>query len=170
MGIADQMMNQDQGQPSDQGGQEAPGQEGGSKEDALDLQIAVLLGTRLLEDGGFDVIARAEQHSSDAGQVIGQFLMQLAQQMMESLPDGVTLSPTILLAKGGWLEQMSDYIQSHGHVPKKIMDKAEIYVASTSQQMAQNQQQQQSQPQQGDPSQGQQPQGAPAPAMPQGAM
>lgn len=143
MGIEQQMMQPqqppNQGQPpadtpepgdtSDQGGD-------GANTDELDLKIAVMLGERLLEEGGFDVIEKA-LGSSDPGQVIGQFLMQMGQQMMESMPDGITLSPKILLAKGGWVEQISDYIQEKGVAKKAIMDKAEIYVASTSQKMAQ---------------------------------
>jgi hypothetical protein len=105
-------------------------------EEELDLQIAVLFGRRLLEDGGFRVIEKAAASSRDPGQVIGQFLMQMGQQMMESLPEDVQLSPTILLAEGGWVEQMSDYIQENLGIKREIMDRAEIYVASTAQQMA----------------------------------
>ena len=39
-------------------------------------------------------------------------------------------------------KQISDYLQEQYEVPKKVMDAAEIYVASTAQQMAQNKQQQ----------------------------
>lgn len=120
---------------------EAPSQEEGGDEE-LDLQISVLLAKHLLEDGGFDVIEKAVDSSSDPGQVVGQFLMQLGTQMHENLPEGVTLSPTIMLARGGWLEQVSDFIQQELGVKKEIMDKAEIYVASTAQQMAQGAQQQ----------------------------
>ncbi len=107
-----------------------------------DLKIAVLMGERLLEEGGFDVIEKASASSKDPGQVIGQFLMQMGQQLMENMPEGVTLSPEIMLAPGGWVEQMSDFIQSEVGVKKDVMDKAEIYVASTAQQMAQGKQQQ----------------------------
>lgn len=115
--------------------EEAP-QEGGSDEE-MDLEIGVLIAKHLLEDGGFDVIEQAVASSSDPGQVVGQFLMQLGTQMFENMPEGVDLSPAIMLAKGGWLEQVSDFIQEELGVKKEVMDKAEIYVASTAQQMAQ---------------------------------
>jgi hypothetical protein len=109
-----------------------------AKDDSnIDLEIAVLLGQRLLDDGGFDVIEKAVGESSDAAQVVGQFIMQMGTQLMESMPEGTELSPEILLAPGGWVEQMSDYIQEEGVADKTVMDKAEIYVASTAQQMAQ---------------------------------
>lgn len=112
--------------------------------DEIDLRIGVLMGQRLLEDGGFNVIEKALEQSKDPSQVIGQFLMQLGQQLMESMPEDVKLSPAILLARGGWLEQMSDYIKEQTGASEAIMDKAEIYVASTAQKMAaaRNQQQQ----------------------------
>ena len=106
-------------------------------EEEKDLKIAVLLGERLLRAGGFDVIQKAMQSSSDPSQVIGQFLMQLAQQMFEKMPHNIQLSPRILLTKDGWVEQISDFIQEKLGVPKKVMDKAEIYVASTASQMGQ---------------------------------
>lgn len=115
----------------------APEQEEGRDEADLDLQIAVLLGMRLLDDGGFEVIDRAVDESSDPSQVIGQFLMQMGQQMYESMPDDMRFSPEIMLAEGGWLEQISDYIQAELGVDSAIMDKAEIYVAHQATQMAQ---------------------------------
>jgi hypothetical protein len=120
---------------------EAPAEGGGGGEED-DLEIAVLTAKHLLEDGGFDVIDKAVASSSDPGQVIGQFLMQLGTQMFENMPEGVTLSPAIMLAHGGWLEQISDFIQEQLGVKREIMDKAEIYVASTAQQSAQASQQQ----------------------------
>jgi hypothetical protein len=68
--------------------------------------------------------------------VIGQFLLQMITQMVESMPDGIKLSPSILLAKNGWVEQISDYIQETIGTPKDIMDKAEIYIATIAQQKA----------------------------------
>jgi hypothetical protein len=121
---------------------QAPEQTQGSPDEELDLKIAVMMGERLLEDGGFDVIDRAVASSKDPGQVIGQFIMQMGQQLFEGMPDDMKLSPSIMLADGGWVEQISDYIQKQAGVKKEIMDKAEIYVASTAQQMAQGKQQQ----------------------------
>jgi hypothetical protein len=106
-------------------------------EDEMDLEIGVLLGKRMLEDGGFDIVEKAVATSRDPSQVIGQFLMQMGQEMMENMPEDVKLTPAILLSPGGWLEQISDFIQTELDVKKDVMDKAEVYVASTASQMAQ---------------------------------
>lgn len=104
----------------------------------LDMKIAVLMGMRLLDDGGFEVIDRAVESSKDPGQVIGQFLLQMGQQLYEKMPEDLKFSPDIMLAEGGWVEQISDYIQAELGVAPEVMNKAEIYVAHAATQMAQN--------------------------------
>lgn len=132
-----------------------------SKQEEQDLKIAVLLAKGLIDKGGFDVIKQALESSKDPSQVIGQFLMQMAAQLDEKMPPEMKLSPTIYFAVGGWVEQISDYLQEEYKVDKKIMDRAEIYIATAAQKMAQGAAQQ---PPAGAPS----PAAAP-PAMPQGA-
>lgn len=103
-----------------------------------DLEIAVALAENLIDEGGYQVIQQAEQ-SSDPATVIGQFLMQLGSQLGESLP--FPISPRIMLAEGGWVEQVSDYLQEEYDIPKQVMDRAEIFIGSNAQAMAQQQQQ-----------------------------
>lgn len=117
--------------------QKKPAKNSPKTEDEMDLEIGVLLGKRMLEDGGFSIVEKAVESSRDPSQVIGQFLMQMGQEMMENMPDDAKLTPAILLSPGGWLEQISDFIQTELDVKKEIMDKAEVYVASTASQMAQ---------------------------------
>jgi len=109
-----------------------------------ELDIMVKLAQNMIDEGGIDVIEQA-RGSSDPGQVIGQFLMQLGSQLGEQLP--FDISPRIMLARGGWLEEISDYLQDEYDIPKKDMDRAEIFVASSAQGMAQGQQAQQAAPQ-----------------------
>jgi hypothetical protein len=104
-----------------------------------ELDIMVKLAENMIDEGGINVIETAKG-SKDPGQVIGQFLMQLGSQLGEQLP--FEISPRIMLARGGWLEQISDYLQDAYDIPKKDMDRAEIFVASSAQGMAQGQQQQ----------------------------
>ena len=128
----------------------APEMEEGGEQEAIpltddeeqDLKIGVMLAQNLLDKGGADTLLKAIDGSKDPGTLAGQFLLQMGQQMMENMPEDAQLSPKILLTEGGWLEQISDYLQEQYEVPKKVMDAAEIYVASTAQQMAQNKQQQ----------------------------
>ena len=109
-----------------------------------ELEIMVLLAENLIDEGGIEALDMAKG-SKDPGQVIGQFLMQLGSQLGEQLP--FEISPRIMLARGGWLEQVSDYLQDEYGFSKKDMDRAEIFVASSAQGMAQGQQAQQASPQ-----------------------
>lgn len=138
-------------------------------EEEEDLSIAVGLAENAIDDGGIDVIRDAIESSNDPGQVIGQFLMQLGSQIVENMPEGMELSKKVFLAEGGWVEQISDFLQEEYKIKKDVMDRAEIYIASSSQQMAQGAQQQGTS---AVPGQAQPPMPGPAPAQPspQGGM
>lgn len=110
-----------------------------SKSEAQDLSIMTNLAKNMIDDGGIDVIKSAEQ-SRDPGQVIGQFLVQLGEQLAEKLSGMVDISPRIMLTPGGWVEQISDYLQDEYGIPKNVMDRAELYVGGMAQQMATSQQ------------------------------
>lgn len=124
MAIKDQLEEQD----------DQPQEDTLSKEEKTDLRILLTLTKNLIDDEGHKIIESAEQ-SKDPSVVIGQFLMQLASQTLDQVP--FEASPRILLAKDGWVEQISDYLQDEYNVPKKVMDRAEIFIASSAQQMAQ---------------------------------
>lgn len=115
-----------------------------SDEEEDQLEIMVLLAENLIDEGGIEALDQAKG-SKDPGQVIGQFLMQLGSQLGEQLP--FEISPRIMLARGGWLEQVSDYLQDEYGFSKKDMDRAEIFVGSSAQGMAQGQAAQQAAPQ-----------------------
>lgn len=126
-----------------------------------DLRIMINLGKNLIDDGGYEVVEAAEK-SSDPGQVIGQFLMQMVSQIAENLPEEGKPSPRIFLCEGGWVEEMSDYLQDEYDVPEDIMDRAEIYIGTAAQAIAQGQQAPGGPAAPADPAAA-----APAPAMPQ---
>lgn len=109
------------------------------KEEEDELRVMVNLAMNMIDEGGADIIDQAME-SKDPGTIIGQFMMQLGSQLGEQLP--FEISPRIMLAEGGWVEQISDYLQEQYDVPKKVMDRAEIFVGSSAQNMAQQQQQQ----------------------------
>jgi hypothetical protein len=112
-----------------------------TQEDEDDLETAVLLGKRLIDQGGQEILDAA-QNSKDPGQVIGQFLLQLGSQLAEEMPEGLTLNPKVMLASGGWLEQISDFLHEEYDVGLDVMDRAEIYVGQAAQGMAQQAQSQ----------------------------
>lgn len=135
---------------------QAPQEQGLTDEQEADLSIAVNLAKDLIDQGGFDVIEQALA-TKDPGQIIGQFLMQMVSQMGEQLPQDVTLDPSIFFAVGGWIEQISDYLQEEYDVPKEVMDRAEIYIGTAAQEMSKGQAAQPAAPQ-------------PEAPLPQGAM
>lgn len=111
-----------------------PEQEQGRLTDSeeKDLSIAVNLAKNLIDDAGAEFLETSKT-SKDQGEVIGQFLFQMATQLKEKLSGMVELSPRIFMAEGGWIEQVSDYLQEEYGVPKDIMDRAEIYIGGTAQ-------------------------------------
>lgn len=131
------------------------------------LEMAVLLAKQLIAQGGSEVLDAAKT-SKDPGQVIGQFLVQLGSQMGEQLPPEVSIDPVIMLCEGGWVEQISDFLQEEYDVSREDADRAEIYVATTAEQIAKGQQAQQAG---ATPAQeGGMPPAGGQPAMPQGAV
>ena len=106
-----------------------------SSEEEEELKVMVNLAETMIDEGGFKVIEQALS-SKDPGTIIGQFLMQLGSQLGEKLP--FEISPRIMLAEGGWVEEISDYLQDEYDVPQKVMDRAEIFVGSSAQAMAQS--------------------------------
>ena len=111
-------------------------------EEEQDLSIMVDMAEEMIDDGGYEVVTQAIEQSKDPGQVIGQFMMQLASQLGEELRNqGIDINPKIMFAVGGWVEEISDYLQDEYDVPRDVMDRAEIYIGTSAQQMAQQQQQ-----------------------------
>lgn len=111
-------------------------------EEEQDLRIAVTIAEDLIDQGGYDVIEQALK-TKDPGTIIGQFIMQMVSQMAESMPEDVTLSPRIFFAYGGFIEQVSDYLQDEYDVPKDVMDRAERFIGAAAQEIANGQQAQQ---------------------------
>lgn len=133
MALEDEMMEEEEVEQEDS-------RESLTDDEEADLSIFVTLAKNLIDDGGIEVIDKAEA-SSDPGQIIGQFLMQMVSQMGEALKGmGVDPSPRIFFAEGGWIEQISDYLQDEYDIPKDVMDRAEIYIGTTAQSIAQGQQ------------------------------
>lgn len=135
--------------------EQAPQEERLTDAEEQDLSIAVNLAKNLIDDGGTEFL-ESTKTSKDQGEVIGQFLFQMATALKEKLSGMVELSPRIFLSVGGWVEQVSDYLQEEYGVPKDIMDRAEIYIGGTAQSVGLAE----IEKQQG----GGAPQGAPAPA------
>jgi hypothetical protein len=115
----------------DPSGQETPGESQDTENQdekatvsADDVEIAVRMGIKLLNEGnGLKVIQDAVNQSKDPGQVIGQFLAQLMAKMAEDLQAKIGLDPKVFLAKKGFLDTILDYIEHKLGLPSDFSDK-----------------------------------------------
>lgn len=101
---------------------EAPPEMG--EKEVQDKQLMVMMGADLMEQGGNDVIAKALEQSQDPTQVVGQVLAQVMMTLAEKGGRDMDIDPRVFLAKGGWLEDMLNYIESRFGLPKEFSDDA----------------------------------------------
>ena len=150
---------------------------------AADLKISVHLAKKSMQEGGgLAALNNAIENTTDPAQVISKFLVQLLMSIKDSLTkQNIELSPEIVLADGGWVVQMVDFIEKELKLPPAFSDETIVDVLETFKAMAQGEAKQEaaaSQPQtpqgmpmppQGMPMQGMPmtPQGMPPQGMPQ---
>lgn len=125
--------------PAPQGAPNQKGKQASGLEE-LDLEIAVKMGTRLMKEaGGLKAIEQAMSGSGDPVQAISKFLVQLIMQIKEAVSSqGVELSPNIVLAQGGWVEQMLDVIEGELGLPPDFSDQVFGDVVETFKALAQS--------------------------------
>lgn len=99
----------------------------GAEVSGEDTEIAVRMSIQMLSEGGLQVIEDALNKSQDPAMVVGQFLAQLMGALGEKLAQEINLDPRIFLAKGGWLDEMLDYIEKKLGYPEEFSD--QIYAA-----------------------------------------
>lgn len=88
-----------------------------------DVEIVTRMGIKLLMDGGaIKQIEQAIRQSEDPGQVVGQFLAQLIAQLAEQLQGQIDLDPRVFLAKGGFLENILNFIEDQLGLPEEFSD------------------------------------------------
>ena len=155
------------GAPPQQEEAQAPEGNELSREEELDLKLAVKTAQRLMMEGGLKAIETSLNESQDPAKVVGQFLSQLILQMHEQFPKDINVSPRIYLAEGGVLEQLLDFLEVKLKLPKEFSDQVFADVVEIFKAGAQGAQQQQPQAPPGPGLQGQAQAGAPvAPPQP----
>lgn len=81
--------------------------------DATDQQMLVKMGVDILEQGkGIELIKTALQGSQDPAQVVGQVMSQVLMALAEQTTQELGVNPKVFLAKGGWLNDMLDYLET----------------------------------------------------------
>ena len=136
MALKEELVREEQGNPEGQASDYL------SEEELDDLKIIVEMAKSMIHEGGAEVIEKAVEQSKDPGQVIGQFIYQLIEEIGSNAPADMDLSPNVLLVPGGAVEQISDFLQEVYEVNKETMDRAEMYVGDMAQQAAAASQQQ----------------------------
>lgn len=145
--------------------EKAPEKKGGKNKD---VELAVRLTIKMLtEGGGMEQIAAALNQSQNPAQVIGQLLAQIVGQLAEKLDEELGIDPRIFLSKGGWLENILDYIEGELGYPPEFSDQIYVEVLETIKAAALGGQQAQQAPQ-GGGLEAMQPGAPQAPAAPQG--
>jgi hypothetical protein len=92
-----------------------------------DTELVVRMVIKMLSEGeGLQVIDTAVRESQDPALVVGQFLAQMMAALMEQLSGELGVDPRVVLAEGGALETILDYIESQLGYPEEFSD--EIYV------------------------------------------
>lgn len=88
-----------------------------------DVEIVTRMGIQLLMEGkGLEVIEKAVRQSKDPGLVVGQFFAQLIGQLAEKLAGEIDLDPRVFLAKGGFLENMLNFVEKKLGLPSEFSD------------------------------------------------
>jgi hypothetical protein len=92
-----------------------------------DTELVVRMVIKMLSEGeGLQVIDTAVRESQDPALVVGQFLAQMMAALMEQLSGELGVDPHVVLAEGGALETILDYIETRLGYPEEFSD--EIYV------------------------------------------
>lgn len=88
-----------------------------------DIELLVRTGIKIMKDmGGMQLIDEAINTSNDPVQAIGQFLGQLVMRLGEDVAQELDLDPRALFAKGGFLEEMLNYIEDQLGLPEEFSD------------------------------------------------
>lgn len=87
-----------------------------------DAQLVTMMGMKMLDQGGLEVINKALQSSQDPSQVIGSFLTQLIGQMAEMTAQNLEIDPAVYTEPNGFLDQILDYIESKLGLPPEFSD------------------------------------------------
>lgn len=100
--------------------EEMPAEKG--KSENSDAELVSMMGMAMLDNGGLDTIKAALDTSQDPGQVVGQFLAQMAGEMAQMTQDKMGIDPAVYGQKGGFLDQMLDYIERKLQLPPEFSD------------------------------------------------
>lgn len=100
--------------------------------DAKDQRMLVQMGVDILEQGkAIQTIKAALESSEDPAQVVGQVMSQTLMALAEQSVQEMGVNPKIFLAKGGWLNDMLDYLEGKLGLPADFSEEVWYSVVET---------------------------------------
>jgi hypothetical protein len=151
--------------------QEAPRKE--SKKDVgkavpPDAKLVSMMGMAMLDKGGLQAIEQALNTSEDPGQVVGQFVAQMAGRLAEYTASEMGINPAVYAQPNGFVDQILNHIERKLKLPKEFSDSVYGEVMEVMKAEAQAPQGAEQGPPQGQPPAGPPAAPAPGPAAPVG--
>ena len=108
--------------PLDEDMDEREDMEDAEDEGNSDSELVSMMGMAMLNNGGLKVIEDALRGSQEPGQVVGNFLAQLTGQIAQFGQENLGIDPSIFLQKGGFIDQLLDYIERKLGLPREFSD------------------------------------------------
>jgi hypothetical protein len=87
-----------------------------------DKELVSMMGMAMLDNGGLDTIKAALQSSQDPGQVVGQFVAQMAGQLAQMTQEQMGIDPSVYGEPDGFLDQILNYIEMELQLPPEFSD------------------------------------------------
>lgn len=92
------------------------------KSEADDRKLVSMMGMAMLDNGGLDTLQKGLEQSQDPAQVISNFMAQLIGQQAEYTQQTFGINPAVYTQKGGFLDQIVDYIERKLGLPPDMSD------------------------------------------------
>lgn len=149
----------------------AESKKGGGKEVNPDAKLVSMMGMAMLDKGGLDQIKTALSSSQDPGQVVAQFIAQMAGRLAEYTSAEMDIDPGVFAQPNGFIDQILGYIEKKLGLPEEFSDQVYGEVLEVMKAAAAQPPQGQEQAPAGPPQQAAPPAPGPAPAgLDQGVM
>jgi hypothetical protein len=95
---------------------------GGDKDVNQDAKLVSMMGMAMLDKGGLEIISKALDSSQDPGQVVAQFIAQMAGQLAEFTAKNLDIDPGVYAQPNGFIEQILGYIEMKLKLPQEFSD------------------------------------------------
>lgn len=95
---------------------------GAGKDVHPDAKLVSMMGMAMLDKGGLQTIEQALNTSQDPGQVVAQFVAQMAGRLAEYTAKDMGINPGVYAQPNGFVEQIVGYIEKKLKLPQEFSD------------------------------------------------